>query len=349
MAGRIQRASRLACGAALVALAAAPAAAAPLPGQTFTLAWGGDVTLGSDYGRPPAHARGMLAGVAAALRGVDVATLNLEGTLGHGGVAKCAAHASPTCFAFQAPGANALALADAGVDVVNVANNHANDYGPAGQRTTAGALRGVGVRFTGRPGQIAFVDLPRTRVAFVGFAPYPWAAQLLDLHAVRRLVRRAARRANVVVVFMHVGAEGADRFHTPRHEEHAFGERRGNPRAFAHAAVEAGADLVLGSGPHVLRGIELYRRRLIAYSLGNLAGYRNFALGGRSRLSALLRVRVGPTGAFAAGSIESLLLQGPGLPVPDLGGQAAQLISSVAGEDFGRRGVRVGAGGLLVP
>ena len=102
---------------------------------------------------------------------------------------------------------------------------------------------------------------------------------------------------------MHAGAEGAGQAHTPNHDEQAFGELRGNPRAFAHAAVDAGADLVLGSGPHVLRGIELYRGRLIAYSLGNLAGFHNFALGGRSALSGLLRVRVGPEGAFAAGTL----------------------------------------------
>jgi hypothetical protein len=60
----------------------------------------------------------MLAGAAEVLAAVDVALVNLEGTLGLGGVAKCAAHASPTCFSFQAPAANAAALGDASVDIV---------------------------------------------------------------------------------------------------------------------------------------------------------------------------------------------------------------------------------------
>jgi hypothetical protein len=107
-------------------------------------------------------------------------------------------------------------------------------------------------------------------------------------------------------------AEGADKVHTPNRDEQAFGEHRGNVCAFAHAAVRAGADLVLGSGPHVLRGIELYRGRLIAHSLGNLAGFHNFALGGRSALSAVLRVRVGPAAAFAGGTP----LAAPGRPRP---------------------------------
>ena len=78
------------------------------------------------------------------------------------------------------------------------------------------------------------------------------------------------------------GAEGADKDPRAVRREIAFGENRGDSRAFAHAAIDAGADLVLGSGPHVLRGVELYRGRLIAYSLGNLAGWHNFGTGGRT-------------------------------------------------------------------
>ncbi|MEA2322561.1 MAG: hypothetical protein QOD81_2411 [Solirubrobacteraceae bacterium] len=350
MPGRRRRVLRLAlnAGIGLAVLPSAAAAAGSLPGQTFTVAWGGDVTPGSDYGRPPSQGRAMLAGVADVLAGVDVAAVNLEGTLGLGGAPKCAAHASPVCFAFQAPAANAAALGEAGIDIVNLANNHANDYGPTGQFLTSRSLRRNGIAFTGRPGQIAYVPLPRARVAFLGFAPYPWASALRDLDAVRRLVRRASRDANVVVVFMHAGAEGADKVHTPDHDEEAFGERRGNARAFAHAAVRAGADLVLGSGPHVLRGMEVYRERLIAYSLGNLAGFHNFSLGGRSALSAVLRVRVGPLGAFAAGTLRSLRLVGPGLPVPDPAAAAGRLISTLSAQDFGRRGIRVAADGRLV-
>ncbi|MEA2319256.1 MAG: hypothetical protein QOD44_3445 [Solirubrobacteraceae bacterium] len=346
-----RRVARLALGvsAALAVLTpATTSASSPLPGQTFTLAWGGDVTPGSAYGRPPANGRGLLAGVADVLTGADIAAVNLEGTLGLGGTPKCAPHASPICFAFQAPAANAEALTEAGVDIVNVANNHANDYGAIGQLLTSRALRRSGIAFTGRPEQITRVDLPRARVAFLGFAPYRWASPLRDLGAVRRLVRRASQDANVVVVLMHAGAEGADKAHTPNHDEQAFGERRGNPRAFAHAAVEAGADVVLGSGPHVLRGIELYRHRLIAYSLGNLAGFHNFSLGGRSALSAVLRVRLGPAGAFAAGRVRSLRLVGPGIPRTDPTRAAGRLISALSAQDFGRRGLHVAADGRLI-
>jgi hypothetical protein len=209
------------------------------------------------------------------------------------------------------------------------------------------ALRRWGVRQAGFRDQITYVDLPRARVAFLGFAAYTWASPIRDLPRARSLVAMAARHANVVVVFMHAGAEGSERTHTPNHDEEAFGELRGNPRAFAHAAVDAGADLVLGSGPHVLRGMELRRGRLIAYSLGNLAGYRNFALGGRSALSGLLRVRIGPHGSFAAGTFTSLRLTGPGIPDLDPTGAAGSMVSALSRSDFGKSGVRVRANGEL--
>ena len=341
------RAVRLCLLAAAVALMAPAARAQDRPGESFTLAWGGDVTPGSSYGHPPDHGSAMLAAVADLLRGADIAAVNLEGTLGHGGPEKCAPHASPTCFAFQAPAANAVALAEPGVDIVNVANNHAFDYGAVGAAQTAFALRHWGVRNAGRRGAIAYVDLPRARVAFLGFAAYAWASPIRDLATVRALVATAARHANVVVVFMHAGAEGAGQSHTPNHDEQAFGELRGNPRAFAHAAVGAGADLVLGSGPHVLRGMELYRGRLIAYSMGNLAGYRNFGLGGRTALSGLLRVRVGPQGSLAAGTFTSLRLTGQGLPRVDQTHAAASLVSTLSRQDFGVRGVTIRGDGTL--
>jgi hypothetical protein len=345
--------ARLALAAAL-AVAAFPAAAAAVgkrhrpAGQPFTLAWGGDVTPGSSYGNPPDAARGLLAAVAAPLRAADVGAVNLEGTFGSGGPSKCGGGGGGNCFAFQAPAANVAGLSVAGVDVVNLANNHAFDFGATGQAQTIGALAGAGIAYTGRPGEIRVLRLPHTRVAFVGFSAYPWSAPIGDLGAVRVLVGAAARQANVVVAFVHAGAEGSGQIHTPNHDEIAFGENRGNPRAFAHAAIDAGADLVLGSGPHVLRGVELDRGRLIAYSLGNLAGFHNFGIGPVTGTSALLTLRLGPDGTFMSGGLRSLQLSGAGIPAADPSGAAAHLVSSVSRADFGAHGVTV-AGGRLIP
>jgi hypothetical protein len=324
-------------------------AAALPPGRTLTVVWGGDVTLGSAFGLPPDRARGLLTGVRSALRRADIAAVNLEGTLGQGGISKCPAtpRPSPTCFAFQAPPENAVALREAGVDLVNLANNHAWDFGAAGMGQTVLALRDQRVAVTGRPGEITYVDRPGVRVAFVGFSAYPWTSPIGDIEFTRRLVAEADANANLVVVLLHAGAEGADQTHTPDLDESAFGERRGNTRGFAHAAVDAGADLVLGSGPHVLRGIELYRRRLIAYSLGNLAGYKNFTRTGTLAISGLLRATVDRHGVFTSGALRSLRLVGPGAPERDPARAAVGLVARVSREDFGAGAAPLSAAGHL--
>jgi poly-gamma-glutamate capsule biosynthesis protein CapA/YwtB (metallophosphatase superfamily) len=306
-----------------------------LGGEPVSLTWGGDTTLGSSYGQPPRAGWPQLAPIARWLGASDVTALNYEGTFAPGGASKCGGGGSPRCFAFQAPARNARSLRRAGVDLANLANNHAFDFGPRGYTSTRRALRRAGVEPTGGPAEIRVLKRNGTRIAFVGFSSYRWSA---PLNAPRTLVRRAARRADIVVVLFHGGAEGADRTHTPHGHEHAFGEDRGDLRRFARATIRAGADLVLGSGPHVLRGLELYRGRLIAYSLGNLAGWHNFATGGPVlSLSALVKVQMGPRGRFREGEITSLRLDGTGVPHRDHSERAAKLMRRLSYSDFGGR------------
>ena len=326
--------TRALAGAALIGVTLAAPAAAQDPGPTIV--WGGDTTLGSSYGRPPDRGWPQLAPVASVLRRADFAALNLEGTFGSGGASKCGGGSS-NCFAFQAPPANASTLARAGVDVVNQANNHAYDFGPAGYATTRSALRGAEVAYSGGPGEVAVVERDGFKVAFVGFSTYRWSAPMSSDAAVRRLVRAAARRAPVVVAMFHAGAEGADKTRVPGGREHAFGEDRGDSRHFARAAIDAGADLVVGSGPHVVRGLELYRGRLIAYSLGNLTGYRNFSTAGTSGLSGLLRVTLDADGTAATFEITSLRLDGVGIPHVDRRRATERLMRRLSPADFGRR------------
>jgi hypothetical protein len=328
---------------ALVPALAGLVSATP-PASAVTITWGGDVTLGSSYGRPPARGWPQLAPVARVLRSSDVAAVNYEGTFAPGGPSKCLGIEGGNCFAFQAPPANAVTLARAGVDIVNLANNHAFDFGPAGYRGTRAALRRAGVRATGAPGEIRVLRAGGARVAFVGFSSYPWSAPLNHHGRAAALVRAAARRADLVVAFVHGGAEGADRMRVPYRREFAFGEDRGHLRLFARRVVRAGADLVLGSGPHVLRGMQLHRGRLIAYSLGNLTGWRNFSTAGVHSYSALLTVELGPKGRLIGGRVTSLRLDGTGVPRIDRTGAAARLMRRLGRSDFGRGGARLAHG-----
>jgi hypothetical protein len=183
----------------------------------------------------------------------------------------------------------------------------------------------------------------------IGFAPYDWAQDLLDLDAARRLVRRAAKRADLVVVTMHAGAEGTRYAHVRSGAESFLGEPRGDPVRFAHAVVQAGADLVVGHGPHVLRGMEWYRGRLVAYSLGNFSSYRNFDVTGAGGVSAILYVTLRDDGSWMAGHLAPIRLSGTGVPARDADGAALDVVRSLSREDFGRRAVRVSRDGTLRP
>ena len=144
---------------------------------------------------------------------------------------------------------------------------------------------------------------------------------------------------------MHGGAEGSDAQHQPEGPETYLGEQRGDLRAFARATIDAGADLVIGHGPHVLRGLELYKGRLVAYSLGNFVGYEAFALSGPLSVSAVLQVRVAADGRFMDGRLVPVQLVGAGTPAP--GGNAVAVVDALSVEDFGARAVRLSPEGVL--
>jgi poly-gamma-glutamate capsule biosynthesis protein CapA/YwtB (metallophosphatase superfamily) len=314
------------------------------PGVVAVVATG-DIVMGSTPNLPPDGGRTFFSDVQTDLAG-DVVVGNLEGTLSSGGSSKCGAK-STNCYAFHTPPSYARWLADAGFTVMNLANNHAMDYGQRGLDQTIRALENAGLRYTGRPDQVTLQKIGRIRVATVGFAPYPWAASLTDIAAAKQLVRAADKVADVVVVTMHAGAEGADHQHVHAGTETFLGENRGDPLRFAHAVVDAGADLVVGSGPHVLRGMEWYKGRLIAYSLGNFAGYKVFALGGPLSTSAILRVTLAGDGSFETGRIVPTRLVGAGLPALDPSEAAHGVIRALSRQDFGPRGVKVTTDGFI--
>jgi hypothetical protein len=330
------------------AVAAATTPAKRATAQPVSIAWGGDLTLGSSYGNPPDAGRPLLAAGTKVLKAANIAAVNYEGTFGPGGASKCA-KASKNCFAFQAPPGNARTIRRAGVDIVNHANNHAFDYGALGWRSTRDALTKAKVAATGAPGELKIVSRNGTKVAFLGFSTYSWTNAMNDDAAVRARITSAASQADIVVAFLHAGAEGADKQHVPRGAEQAFGEFRGDSRHFAHTAIDAGADLILGSGPHVLRGLELYKNRLVAYSLGNLAGWHNFGTGGRSSLSALITVALGPAGRFYAARIASYTLDGAGVPHVDGKRGAVKLMRSLSRADFPKSGLKFSRSGLVTP
>jgi len=327
------------------------------------LAFTGDVNLGTvtfDAGIPPNEGRGLLDAAAPALVG-DLVIVNYEGVLADSGDArKCLRRAPqrkrlvpvPNCYAFRGPTALAPRLRDAGATHINLANNHALDFEAAGLRSTVHALESAGLTVYGPGPRIAIdtvlaADSSRTIVGLIGFSTYAFAPNLLDSTASIALIAATRPMVDLLVVTFHAGGEGAKAIHLPDGPEFLGREPRGHLRRWAHAAAEAGADLIVGHGPHVLRGIEWHGPTLIAYSLGNFATYRGFNIRGLAGVTGVLQVTAPGDGSSLRAMLLPFRQTRGGMPEPDATAEAVDLVRRLSREDFPRTGATIAADGTI--
>lgn len=324
----------------LALLAASPA---------LTVRSTGDVMLGT--GDPPGYLPPndgveILSDVTDWLREADLTFVNLEGPLCDEGEShKC--KSKRTCYAFRSPTRYGAYLQDAGVDVASTANNHAGDYGDACRRVTEKTLDALGIVWSGPKGTIATLERNGLKVGLVAFHTSSGTNDVNDLPAAKALVKQAATKHDVVIVSFHGGAEGANADHVMHGKELYLGENRGDLRVFTHAVIDAGADLVIGHGPHVLRGLELYQGRLIAYSLGNFATYGRFNLAGAAGVGAVLHVEVAADGAFQSGKILPTVQVEGGIPKKDPGLKAVGILRRLSQADFAKTAPRIAETGEI--
>jgi poly-gamma-glutamate synthesis protein (capsule biosynthesis protein) len=197
------------------------------------------------------------------LGGGDVTFANLESPL------------LPSCpdvvtgFSFCADARFAAALRSAGVRVVNVANNHSTNQGQSGLDQTVQVLQGKGMQVTGFS-RLAVVDVRGVRFGFVGIN---LVGNRLDAAAMQQLVAKARAAADVVVVQFHWGRE----YET--YPQLAAGVAPDDPKAVGRAAVDAGADIVIGNHPHCVQGSEIYNGKLITYAHGNFIFDQHWSVG----------------------------------------------------------------------
>jgi Bacterial capsule synthesis protein PGA_cap len=312
----------------------------PATGQGTTVAAVGDVQLG--MGWPPGHvvlppgdARDVFDAVTETLAQADVRFGNLETVLADDGESKKCGKKSTKCYAFRVPTSFAKSLRGAGFDVMSIANNHAGDFGPAGRKSTIAALDAAGIRHSGPLGDIASWDVGGRRVALVGFSFGSDVYRIQDLVVARKLVADLKKRHDLVLVAFHGGAEGVGAARVPQGVEMFLGENRGDVRAFAHTVVDAGADLVFGSSPHLLRAMELYKGRLIAYSLGNFSTWDTFNLTGPLGITGILKVSLAPNGVATRVELVPAVIEKPGRPVLDKARQGVTLVRTLSVQDFG--------------
>ncbi len=241
--------------------------AASGPSGTVKVSAVGDLTFGTDanFDRSTSFnaafeengASYFLEGVAPYLAADQLTIGNFEGTLTESGARE------DKTFAFKGDASYAQALVDGSVEAVNLANNHSYDYGEQSYTDTIAALDAVGVKNFGYD-RTAVYDVGGIKVGLLGLNALSGDTEATEEQMARDVAALDDAGCHILVAAAHWGVEG----------DH---EATGDQTALAHAAIDAGCDLVLGTHPHVVQGIEKYKDRYICYSLGNFCfgGNRN--------------------------------------------------------------------------
>lgn len=307
--------------------------------DTVTVMGVGDIMMGTKFPNPsylPAgngeylwdDCRGLL-------KSADITFGNLEGTIldGVGEPKECS---NPNaCYLFKMPSRLSKNLSEAEFDLLSLANNHANDFGEAGRKSTLRVLDSLQIATAGsleRPYTIEKIG--HLKIGFVAFAPNKGTLTFFDMERAESIVKKLDSLTDMVIISIHGGAEGVKNMHVTRETEYYYGENRGNIYAFSHRMIDAGADLILGHGPHVARGIEVYKKRLIAYSLGNFLTYGRFNLRGAAGEAPLLELKLSPAGEFFEGKIHAFIQSYENGPIKDRTLTVVRTIKNLSEEDF---------------
>ena len=284
----------------------------PHPSDTLTIAMTGDIMMGTTFPStqlPPNDGRDIFMDTKEITSRADLAVGNLEGTLCDGGTTK--KKPGPNCYAFRTPTKFGPRLTEAGYDFLSMANNHANDFGQFGIESTEKTLDELGIKYTGIKGRVrtAIVERNGVKYGLCAFGQNTYTVHHNDLNTVKAILDELRPQCDILVVSFHGGAEGRTHTHLPQGHEFFLGEDRGDLRTFAHFAIDNGADVVYGHGPHVVRCMEVYNGRFIAYSLGNFCTPYGMNLTGVTGYAPVVEIKIAADGRFLEGQIHSFIQQ----------------------------------------
>lgn len=307
--------------------------------DTVTIAAVGDIMMGTSFPKssylPAGNGDYLWKDSSPYLQAADITFGNLEGTVldGEGEPKNC--RNPDACFLFKMPPYLASNLKENGFDLMSLANNHANDFGKTGRLSTQRTMDSLGIGTAGAlEAPYSIYKMDHLKVGFIAFAPNIGTLTFYDLQKAKDIVSEMDTLADLIIVSIHGGAEGAKNMHVTREKEYYYGEDRGNIYEFSHEMIEAGADLILGHGPHIVRAIEVYKSRLIAYSLGNFLTYGRFNLEGPNGEAPLLTVKTDAAGRFLEGQIVPFKQSYSYGPVYDENNTAIKSIKKLSEEDF---------------
>ena len=276
--------------------------------DTIKIAAVGDIMLGTAYPDssllPRYNATKLFKPLHSYLQNADVSFGNLEGTLTDdlSQVKECTTDGR--CYFFAMPTAYSASLKNAGFDVLSLANNHLNDFGYVGRKSTKRSLRSQGIRFAGLSEcPVDTFTRAGVKYGFCAFAPNAGTLSIKDIRKAKRIVHYLDSISDVVIVSFHAGAEGVEGQNVTREKEFYIGEDRGNVYEFAHKMIDAGADVLLGHGPHVTRAVEVYKNRFITYSMGNFCTYSCVSVAGQCGIAPLFHIYTNSVGEFLKAQI----------------------------------------------
>lgn len=300
----------------------------------------GDIMLGSNYpsssSLPPNDGKTILDGVKDILADADITTGNLEGCfLDKGGTPKDCGGDGKNCHSFRMPTHYAGYLKNAGFDYMSVANNHSGDMGKTGRESTYKTLNEYGIAFSGTEDYpYIIIESKGLKIGIAGFAPNRGCVDIRKIREAKEIISELKSKSDIVIVWFHGGAEGSGAQHVTKKSETYMNENRGNVYEFSHSVIDAGADLVFGSGPHVTRAVELYKGKFIAYSLGNFCTYGKFGLSGQLGIAPILKVYINRKGDFIKAEVTSVKQIKRGFPVVDETGKVFSTLKKLTETDF---------------
>ena len=306
--------------------------------DTINLVAVGDIMMGTNFPNksylPNNDGAYLFNNVVSFLNKGDITFGNLEGVIGNGGVPK-SCNNPKYCYTFRMPEYYVSTIKNAGFDLLSIANNHANDFGLEGRKKTASVLKTAGINFAGSLEKPYAIFIKKNiKYGFLSAAPNSGCFNMKNYSKAVEYINLLDSLCDIVIVSFHAGAEGYKATHTPKTDEIYLGYNRGNVYKFSHMCIDAGADILLGHGPHVTRAVELYKNRFITYSMGNFCTYARFNLKGPSGVSPILDLKVNSKGEFISAKVIPIKQLGEGIPVYDSLKLAWKYIVELSKEDF---------------